>query len=354
MEQILQVCAFGSSNAGNFIASLLDLQKKMAQKGYETIYAFPERAKMQKWCIDIQKNNKVYFLPEAHSRIMPNTYIKFKKIYRENKGIRIVHSHFELYDLPASITSPGYVKVFWHLHDPIKDWYTNGRKSRQLLMRLQYGLFGKNSIMLSTSKLHSDFICDSLGFNRNNVRIIPNGMDLSRIKDSSGVKKNREFLILCWDFYRKGGDLAIKAAERIIKNRSDFKIRFVPGNAIEDAPFVIKSNPVADINEFFKTTACFLHISRSEGLSYALLEAIYAGLPVICSNIPENMVVSDCPTVFYVNNESVDDIINSMERMLDNDFYISDDAITKSRMIIEKKFSLNSWSKRVMEEYFVG
>ena len=84
MNTILQVCAFGAPNPGNFIASLLNLQAKMEKHGYKTVYAFPEKAREKEWCQLIAENNRVYFLPEAKARILPKTYQIFKQIYKEN------------------------------------------------------------------------------------------------------------------------------------------------------------------------------------------------------------------------------------------------------------------------------
>lgn len=111
MKQILHVCAFGSQRPGNFIESLMQLQNRMQDIGYETIYAFTEDAKDRSWCKDIQKTNRVYFLPVARARILPKTYLLIKQIYNEN-DIDIVHSHFELYDIPVTIMAPKKVKVF--------------------------------------------------------------------------------------------------------------------------------------------------------------------------------------------------------------------------------------------------
>ena len=62
MKSILQVCAFGAPNPGNFMASLIQLQGKMQEEGYETIYAFPEKARGKEWCRNLAKTNKVYIV----------------------------------------------------------------------------------------------------------------------------------------------------------------------------------------------------------------------------------------------------------------------------------------------------
>ena len=119
---VLQVCAFGAEHPGNFIASLEVLENALLDKGIKTIYAFVERASDKEWCKNICKRTKVYFLPEAKARILPKTYQVMRKIYAEN-DVNIVHTHFELYDIPVTVTAPKTTKVFWHLHDPIGDGF---------------------------------------------------------------------------------------------------------------------------------------------------------------------------------------------------------------------------------------
>ena len=117
-------------------------------------------------------------------------------------------------------------------------------------------------------------------------------------------------------------------------------------------PYIIPQQPVNDVNELFHTSGAFLHLSRSEGLSYALLEAIYAGLPVICSSIPENEPVSACPSVHYVDIECAEQVYIEMKRVIDCGFKSDRHAVDESRREIERLFSLDSWSKKITEVYF--
>ena len=150
MKSILQVCAFGAPNPGNFIASLVALQREMSRCGYETIYAFPEKARDKVWCRQLAQSQRVYFLPEAKARILPKTYQILRRIYKENH-VQIVHSHFELYDIPATVTAPRGTKVFWHLHDPL-----NIKKDlRGILWRIQYGMIGKRAQLLSATDFYN-------------------------------------------------------------------------------------------------------------------------------------------------------------------------------------------------------
>ena len=183
---VLQVCAFGAEYPGNFIASLEALECELNKFGIITIYAFIERARDKYWCKEIQKRTTVYFLPEAKARILPKTYSIFKRIYKEN-DITVVHSHFELFDIPATVCAPKNTKVFWHLHDPL----TEIKGLRGLLWKLQYGFFSKRAFLLSIAENYNEFAV-RLGFKRENTAIILNAIQLNRI-DTTRINEEKEF-----------------------------------------------------------------------------------------------------------------------------------------------------------------
>lgn len=352
MKSILQVCAFGAPNPGNFMASLIQLQGKMQEEGYETIYAFPEKARGKEWCRNLAKTNKVYFLPEAKARILPKTYRIFRQIYKENQ-IQILHSHFELYDVPATITAPKNVKVFWHLHDALKENYEKGSFSRKLLTRIQYGNLGKRAVLLSVSKEHAHF-ANKLGFNKNQILYFPNGINTKRITPISKLNDTFQFLMFGWDVKRKGVDLAVEAMNRL--NSKQVVIKIVGEKECRDylmrkqTSGIVYQKPVKDVNKLYEQVRGFLHISRAEGLSYALLEVIYAGLPVICSDIPENEFAKEFRNVFFVANENIDEIIYTLNEICTQFKYSLEDA-EYNRKIIDKKYSLDFWCSKLIEIY---
>ena len=159
-------------------------------------------------------------------------------------------------------------------------------------------------------------------------------------------------LFFGWDYFRKGVDIAIESVKR---TESRFKLGVVGGNVpeLDEQSGVIVHNvkPSSDINEIFSMTKCFLHISRAEGLSYALLEAVYSGLPVIVSDIEENLIAKEFPTVYMVKSEDVLDVINAMEYLNKANFSLSPSVIQASRKLIEEKYSIDSWAKQILNFY---
>lgn len=351
--KIMQICAYAAPYEGNFIKSLKYLNNDLQKFGYETIYVFPETAKTIEWCKHLEKTNIVYYLPLARARIKIKTYIMLKNIFNNHPDIKIAHSHFELYDIPLTMVAPKNVKVFWHLHDAISNYKDLKNKT---IHKIQYCFLQKNSFLLSVSEKHMEYV-NSLGFSPERSLFLPNGLDINRINKVTKPYEKRmyDFVIFGWDYERKGVDLCIKSLN-LISNR--YKTAII---ASEDSKKIILNNhnnlknieivdPVEDVNCIFNEAKCFLHISRAEGLSYALLEALYAGLNVICSDIAENQFAIQFPTVHMVESENVDMISEAMKRIILLNYHESN-TVEMVRSIIEEKYSTKAWAKRVKKEY---
>lgn len=352
---VLQVCAYGADYPGNFIASLEALEAALKEKGIQTIYAFVEKARSKPWCEEIQKRTKVYFLPEAKARILPKTYRIFHKIYREN-AIDIVHSHFELYDIPATVTAPKGVKIFWHLHDPIDP----GSGLRRILWNLQYGVVGKRANLISVADFYRDAVIN-MGFPAAQTVTVLNCINLNRIQDCrSDTEKPYDFLTFGWDFHRKGDDLILKACACLAEEGYTFRL-LLNGNektwpkldeflAGENPAWLVRGEPVSDVNTLFAASNVFIQASRRETFSYAVCEAAYAGLPVISSDIAGLEWAHDLPSVAFFENENSAQLYLLMKNCLDGKSRSSAE-IESSRQFIYSNYSLAVWAKRIMEQY---
>ncbi len=358
---VLQVCAYGAEYAGNFIPSLEVLENKLKEQGIGTVYAFVERARDKEWCKKIEERTKVYYLPEAKARILPETYSAFRKIYKEN-DISVVHSHFELYDIPATVTAPKAAKVFWHLHDPLTQ---NGQStSRRILTKIQYGIVGKKANLISVADEYRKKVV-SLGFPEEQTCTVVNGINTSRIrfKNAETAEHKYDFMTFGWDFYRKGDDLILAACDKLAGEGYKFSL-LLNGNAStwekldeyyggkELPEYLVKGNPVDDVNLLFNCSDVFIQASRRETFSYAVCEAAYAGMPVISTDIAGLEWAHDIPTVRFTEPESADSLCTAMKEFLDGKM-VSPETVSEARKVIENKYTTECWARNVAAKYNV-
>lgn len=355
--KLLQISAYAADFEGNFIKSLKEIEKQLSYIGDSIIYAFPENAKNKKWMKDFKNNRTVYFLPLDKARIKTSVYKKVCKIVNDEK-IDVIHSHFELYDLHASYAARKYAaKVIWHLHDPIAP---KEKFSRKLLRKIQYKLFGSQAKMTSVSEFYGEQSVIE-GMPKNNVTTILNGIDTDFIKDASDANKNFDFFTIGWDFLRKGADIVFDACHELSAAGYDFSLLFC-GNEQTwfdldkrfpngDPKWLVRKNPVSDINELYKASKSFISASRRETFSYAVCEAAYAGLPVVSTDIAGLEWTDEIPIVLHIESENKEQLKNKMIYLIENDFSISHDDLNKSRRIIEEKYSTVCWAKNIISAY---
>lgn len=354
----LFICSYAAPYKGNFICSIEKLEKKLLEQGNEIIYAFPEDTKQQEWCDEIIERTKVYFLPK--SRFNLKTYLAVKNIYKQ-ENVDVVHSHFELYDIPATIMANKKMKIFWHLHDAID--FDNLDMMHKILNKIQYKFLSKKVTLISVCDFYRKNIVQ-IGMKEKNTITIPNGIDLDRIQQ---VPKNRtikyNFYTFGWDYHRKGIDILLKSCKKIETEGYKFNL-LLNGNDIAwkqleekysgNLPnWLIKQEFVSDINCYIKETSCFIQASRRETFSYSIAEMTYAGIDVISSDIEGTKWAKELPTVQFFESENYEKLYLLLRKQLElkGKKNFDEEAYNKSRQIIEKKYSIDNWVNKIIEVY---
>lgn len=352
---VLQVCAYAAPYEGNFIKSLITLSKEMNKNKIKTVFVFPENAENKEWVKNLKKEYDVYFLPVSQARIKYKTYFELKKIYKKYSDLAIIHTHFELYDIPVFLTAPKSVKIFWHLHDNIQN---SKSLKNKFFHKLQYGLLNKRTTLLAVSEKPKNYVVN-IGYPKSQAKIITNGLDIGRIKyvTTEISERKYDFLLFGWIFDVKGVDLCIDALLKIKEKYNAAIVGFENIKKQIDEKYGCLSNinviePTNNVNELFAQSKCFLNLSRTEGLNYATLEATYAGLPVICSDVSDNKIPEIFPTMTMVKSEDVDAIAFAMENQIKNNFKVTDYNLSKE--IIENKYSIDIWVKKIINEYKIS
>jgi glycosyltransferase involved in cell wall biosynthesis len=188
------------------------------------------------------------------------------------------------------------------------------------------------------------------GIRKHKCCYIDNGVDFSSLnngvsngKEIYGIKDKKVLMIYGTHFYRKGVDIAIDAIKDIVEKynivlmivcqNKDFVLDQIKKMFNYIPEWIIVMPSQENIAFYFKMSDIYLTPSREEGFSYAMLESIYCGTPVIRSNIP------------------------AMDRKIPNDINVPTNDVFALRQCIELTLSLTDSSKQTIltlqKEYIV-
>ena len=242
------------------------------------------------------------------------------------------------------------------MHDPIMP----GSGLRSILWKLQYGYVGERATLLSVADYYRNVVV-TLGFPKNQTRLVLNGIDLSRVKTKTSHKNQEyDFLTFGWDFERKGDDLILRACDKLEQDGYQFKL-LLNGNEttwskLDDflegrtCSYLVKGNPAKNVSRLFEKSRVFIQASRRETFSYSVCEAAYAGLPVISSDIAGLEWAHALPTVSFFENEDVDGLYARMKEFLDGKL-ITETDVCASRAHIKENLSIEAWVHSIIGYY---
>ncbi len=165
---------------------------------------------------------------------------------------------------------------------------------------------------------------------------IPNGVDvLPEVKSSQeikkfGLQKDGYILFLSRLIRHKGAHYLIQAYNSL---QTDKKLVIVGGSSFTDSYVqelrtLAKHNPnilfLGNVQggstlwqELYSNASLFVHPSETEGLPIVLLEAMSFGLPVLASDIPENMEALAGGFGFSFHNKDVRDLQKKLNYLLE-------------------------------------
>lgn len=185
-------------------------------------------------------------------------------------------------------------------------------RTRSLVLRLMAGFSVKYAAI---SKMVSVYLQDRVGVPQTKIRLIYNGLDLSKIKKRSGTllhdipriiyvgrleeQKNPELLLRALSYIKQPWQLTVVGDGSLRQKLCNlaYELRLAPRVSFlgvrEDVPDLL-----ADHDLF-----CFP--SKWEGFGLAVIEAAAAGIPVLCSDLPVLRELLDDSQVTFVPSDDI-------------------------------------------------
>ena len=345
-------CAFISSYMGpyygNYVASVISCERAIQARGYSSVYIFPKDVASYSWVEKLrQVNQNLYFLDYAPKSI--KNVIALWRIFKKNR-INLIYSRMCGWDITARAAAPC-TPIVWHMEmgvnlsvrrKRIKNWL----KFRILALGPVYHVAASVPVAEAINSLHPRHKCVAN----------PNSLDFSRLRPKAASFKPRnvplKLLTFGYDPKTKGLDVALDACELLNRESVRFQLlvsaqqktcSYVKERYTVQPDWLTLLPPTDDIAALYEESDIMLLPSRSEGFSYCLAEAIYSGLPVICSDIQANEWASELKNTFFFRSEDPTSLAETIELCAQQPVEKSDCDFNRS--LLQEKYSLEAWTK---------
>jgi glycosyltransferase involved in cell wall biosynthesis len=308
--RIVHLAAYGGPYPGSFVPMLKALDRAAAERGWSFEAVFTPIAATRPWYAEMAAEGlAVRVAPDEGRRALTDWLSEL--VAEQADTPTILHTHFSAFDLPAVAVarSRPNVRVFWHLHSVF---------GRSLTARL------RNAFKFAVvGRRVEGILCVSADL-RNGARrrlaparrlvVLPNAVDLehfvhataeerSAARTELGLPANRSLLVhFGWHWETKGGDLFVETIAELL--RAGVEVTGVcVGDAdaaraarerlgVEDDVVVLAARD--DVRTLYAAADVFVSTSQGEGAtSFAVLEALATGTPVVASAIPNHILLAE-------------------------------------------------------------
>lgn len=346
----VHLAQYAAPYLGNFVKSLMLLEKRLAKSGGGMVYVFPPQARDCVWFEGFASEHEVSLIQPGKAGVAA-----IEAVIKKYKGNVLMHTHFEGYDeavCKAVRRSGCDIPVVWHLHDHLS-YQPNVLKvlyQRLCFFRHYYLPTLRSRVYTIGVSQEVDAFVHRFGGHFKGSIVLPNGIDISRIyktkdwtSEDDGI---RRFVCLGGRNVQKRMDIALEAFKMLYDSGrlkpGEAMLRVVIGTDSRDVFSRVFGSDAAlpqwlepieqdeDIVRVFDGTDCFISAAQHETFSYAVCEATLYGLAVIQSDIPGTMWNAGNPSVKLFKSLDVSDLADKIEDFISIDRHklAEDTAIT--------------------------
>ena len=282
---------------------------------------------------------------------------------------RLVHTHFSDYDVAAWLAvrlawlRGRRPQLVWHVHSELVASSSLPRRIRDFV---KYRCMGRRVWIIPVWESVFDGVVKA-GTPRERVRTIPNGIDLARattpsrgevqVRAELGISEtDRLILMFGMQPRNKGADLALDAAAGLAPADASIVLGIVGREKLRDfvreslggqqPPWLRVIEPIENVADLYLVANAFVSASRSEGLPYAVVEAMANGLPVILSDIPGvSWAHRSAGAVFFESGNSAA-LASSVRSVLDWGPDERERHSSDNRRLVTTEFNVDVWADR--------
>lgn len=367
---ICHLSDFSPEYPGSFVDSLLSLARHCRRgMGIETLCVFPDSARERPWLKRFQDEAVKYaFVPRKK-----NAILALRNALKDLEPV-IFHSHFERFDLSTlllKLVLYSKAKVVWHFHSVARQTFHQQMKDT-VKARLLGRYFADSFVAVGDGAYR---VALDRGFPREKLVLNRNGIDTGRFQLAGKTCRNNRaslgvpnqhlvFFALGLNPVIKGVDLFVRAAERVGREGMERGCFIIVGrsktrafvSSMPESDRLGKCLRVIDTTDDFPSLLNGIDVlvasSRTEGLSYAVLEAMAAGKLILCSDIPGvREIFGGVEGVWLFPSEDWTSLAQLMQKAMKLSPTERERLGLLNSQYVATRYSVDGWAKRMMEIY---
>ena len=359
------LCVYGGPYAGSFVPMLAGTARENDRRGNDTTVWLPASVHDREWVAELSRTVRLRWLPEGDDVGLRQVAATLRAGLAAEDRPTILHTHFSGYDAASLLVGAPRRRtaIVWHEHGrPAAD---AGARVRALV---KYGVLARSvaRILCVSAEITEDLRVRHAPARA--LTTFPNAVDLARFapadpaaraqaRASLGIAPDaRVVLHFSWDWERKGGDLVLAAAPLL----ADPNIIWITvpgppesaaGPALEESGRLRALSARGDVRELYAASDVLLSCSRSEGMPYAMLEALACGLPVVASDLPGHRPALEELPGGFICQLSPEAIGATVGAALGLEPAARERHARAARERISLEYSLDDWARRLGDLY---
>jgi 1,2-diacylglycerol 3-alpha-glucosyltransferase len=364
-RSIVQVTLWNSLYLGNFMLSQIELARAVeATLGLGTHCVLGPGADGLPGLRELDAAGLTWsILPREHRRWRAH----LDEVVRE-RDAALMHTHFTAADLAAAASAHAAgVPCVWNVATGISGYPL--RKRVTDLYKMRFVARRRVARIVTVSRWLGELALRR-GAAPEQVEVLPNALLIDRFAELPPRAQARErfgieqdavvALLLGWWPDVKGVDVFLDALARIVAKRPQLRAllvgeelmrEFLAERLPEEASWLRTTGFVEDPAWLFAAADVFVSASRHEGQSTAVGEALAAGLPEICSDIPGTEMWKAAPGVLTFPSEDAGALAAQLELLLAATPAERSELGSRNRQWVRGEFSVEAWCERLCALY---
>ena len=309
-----------------------------------------KRKEIEICLVTFYTKNEYFFLSESinhkviESNVTPSFMGKHKintaelQNFIEKYQPDIIHLHLFESIMVFSQVTYSQAKYIIHFHNNIPQFSSFDFKQK-LTKKIATNLYEKYLVIKKIKKLKTTFIAisqNSFNYITNNVpkyfekKLLQNAIDLNRFNSNSIAKENRLITIgsllinknhqLCIDVVFELHKCGYKIFLDILGDGPEYDVLLKKIKDYKLENFITLYGKVDFPEHYLKQASIYLHTAINEAFGLVLIEAMAAGLPVICTDAGGNRdIIENGKNGFIFKSRNPTEIANKIIELLNND-----------------------------------